>query len=357
MALPNTNITTTLVGQTLGTSSRDVGTLCTHPNINKWSKWKPVRSNKTAGLTVEDLTTLNFGLNISVYTSIGTITTTDTFLYDLKNSITNWAYLRPRGSNYNEGFRLGDFRNYNHEAVQPIGALSSYDVYLNTEGGIQIDLDEIVSYPNNYNITLQDFVYNGTPVTDCYLGLLLYKADNTYVLATSENTIGSNDLTIVLEEMAAYTGIWKAAFFLSSIIIEVNGNIGTGFFIPLDMPHSDVIINAAGTLYGVEPVGTWNQANTIVNYELYVSNGGSTSANINNIQSFLIYTTGSQLPENGTILAQNNHGNLTVAGQATTVLSSLSFTHTRVAGRIYWLAGQATGVATTYIQVEESVDM
>ena len=46
MALPNTNITTTLVGQTLGTSSRDVGTLCTHPNINKWSKYKPVPNNE-----------------------------------------------------------------------------------------------------------------------------------------------------------------------------------------------------------------------------------------------------------------------------------------------------------------------
>jgi hypothetical protein len=36
MALPNTGITTTLVGQTLGTSSRDVGTLFLHPNVNEW---------------------------------------------------------------------------------------------------------------------------------------------------------------------------------------------------------------------------------------------------------------------------------------------------------------------------------
>ena len=44
MALGTTNISTTLVGTTLGTSSRDVGTLCTHPNINPLSKYKPVRS-------------------------------------------------------------------------------------------------------------------------------------------------------------------------------------------------------------------------------------------------------------------------------------------------------------------------
>lgn len=38
MALPNSNITTTMVANELGTSSRDVGYLCTHEGINKWSK-------------------------------------------------------------------------------------------------------------------------------------------------------------------------------------------------------------------------------------------------------------------------------------------------------------------------------
>ena len=45
MALPNSNISTTLVGNTLGSGSRDVGTLCSHPNVNMWSKRKPFRDN------------------------------------------------------------------------------------------------------------------------------------------------------------------------------------------------------------------------------------------------------------------------------------------------------------------------
>ena len=50
MALGTTNISTTLVGTTLGTSSRDVGTLCTHPNINPWSKWKPISYWSNSGI-------------------------------------------------------------------------------------------------------------------------------------------------------------------------------------------------------------------------------------------------------------------------------------------------------------------
>lgn len=101
MALPNSNISTTLVGQTLGSGSRDVGTLCTHPNINKWSKWKPVRSNKVAGLTESDIISANAGLDRNVQTQV-------------------IAYRKPRGGAQSEFYRLGDFRNYNHNALPPV---------------------------------------------------------------------------------------------------------------------------------------------------------------------------------------------------------------------------------------------
>ena len=42
MALGTTSITTTLVGNTIGVASKDVGTLCSSSSINKWSKHKPV---------------------------------------------------------------------------------------------------------------------------------------------------------------------------------------------------------------------------------------------------------------------------------------------------------------------------
>ena len=51
MALETIKISTDLVGTTLGTSSRDVGTLCTHPAINMWSRYKPIKKNKVTGLT------------------------------------------------------------------------------------------------------------------------------------------------------------------------------------------------------------------------------------------------------------------------------------------------------------------
>lgn len=42
MALASSGITTSLVGNTLGISNRNVGGLCTSSNVNPWSKWKPI---------------------------------------------------------------------------------------------------------------------------------------------------------------------------------------------------------------------------------------------------------------------------------------------------------------------------
>lgn len=45
MALSSTGITTSLVGNAIGSSSRNVGALCSSSLINEWSKWKPISSN------------------------------------------------------------------------------------------------------------------------------------------------------------------------------------------------------------------------------------------------------------------------------------------------------------------------
>lgn len=104
MALPNTGISTSLVKTAIGTATNDVGSLCTHPNINKWSGWKPVRSNKLTGLTQSDIESAGYGI------------------YRVNEAQFPWefGYNKPRGGSYNEFYRLGDFRNYNHQAGFPV---------------------------------------------------------------------------------------------------------------------------------------------------------------------------------------------------------------------------------------------
>lgn len=98
MALGTTDITTTLVKNTLGEDQTAVYHLCDSPLINKWSKYKPVVGSwptAEAG---------NYALNLPV----------------------NWNYI----SIINNG-RLGDFRGYEHNtslAFPTIHSLTSEEV-------------------------------------------------------------------------------------------------------------------------------------------------------------------------------------------------------------------------------------
>lgn len=93
MALGTTDITTTAVGNAIGNISRNVGVLCTSTTINKWSK------NRPGYLTI----------------------VTQELAYQAPRG---GAYTDPRGTDSEsgtdkEGYKLGDFRGYNHSAQIP----------------------------------------------------------------------------------------------------------------------------------------------------------------------------------------------------------------------------------------------
>ena len=114
MALSSTGITTAAVGNILGTTSRDVGALCTNSNINIWSVWKPISSTATT-LTYDILKNANFGINILSATMAAALLTSVK-----NNSNKGFTYNKPTNN-----YRLGDFRNYNHTAAIPL--FSTYE--------------------------------------------------------------------------------------------------------------------------------------------------------------------------------------------------------------------------------------
>lgn len=132
MALGETDITTTLVGNAIGNASRNVGVLCTSTTINKWSRKKPVdqhgtpnwweATNPLYGGSATD----KFSLTVSALTN--GLSDVDNASGDVLIADSFWTYNRPRG-NYAlyplSGFRLGDFRGYEHAAERTL-AVTNY---------------------------------------------------------------------------------------------------------------------------------------------------------------------------------------------------------------------------------------
>ena len=66
MALPQNGITISLVRNTLGENTNDLGSLCTSPRINPNSFYKPITSNKL-NVTYDDFVAANDGFTIQTY--------------------------------------------------------------------------------------------------------------------------------------------------------------------------------------------------------------------------------------------------------------------------------------------------
>lgn len=140
--LPTTGISTTLVGTTLGSGSRDVGTLCTHPNINKWARFKPIASGKPFNMQESDFVNAKYGLEVETYSTLPLLTSS----YLAGTAETASYTWRPLGG-VNSPYRLGDFRGYDSDS-QPPFSVDIQDMYSIQNIGdiVSVSLD-VVSNP------------------------------------------------------------------------------------------------------------------------------------------------------------------------------------------------------------------
>lgn len=106
-------ITTSGIATILGVSSRDVGTLCKSEKINPWSKWKPIYSSVVT-MTIEELKARNYGLEI-----LRAKNAEELYRKVAANGNKGYKYNRPTGGSA-APYRLGDFRNYEHQAFEPM---------------------------------------------------------------------------------------------------------------------------------------------------------------------------------------------------------------------------------------------
>lgn len=133
MRLPNgidagNGITVSMVGAALGTTARDIGKLCTNPNINMWSRWHPISCPKLEGITEQDLHDAHYGLEwptpILMGSSSGNSYFTKTTMPKMMKPDAKWKYNGPTGGPTSP-YRLGDWRNYLTNAYPPVGSTYS----------------------------------------------------------------------------------------------------------------------------------------------------------------------------------------------------------------------------------------
>lgn len=171
--LTRTNISTTLVANEIRSSSRDVGVLCTSPNINMWSKWKPINANCTT-LTDQILISHNYGITAPSVSS-----TIDAALTKV------WSYDRPKGG-ATSPYRLGDFRGYDHTAPPPVTQQQDITWYTTVQPTITLELQS--GAESAAGIQVEDLV----ALNGYYLAVGVYRDGYWHYQSSSSTTFASN---------------------------------------------------------------------------------------------------------------------------------------------------------------------
>lgn len=191
MALPKTGITSTIVANEISAASRKWSVLCTHSNINKWSKYKPISFNSNGQpLTEADFKTGNYGFTINSNTG--------------NNFTGSWGYNKPTGT-ASSPYRIGDFREYEHTEQPPIYLAENY---LSQEWNVFADSNPtLIATPTlrtggvayngivNNRLNVEDLRISNTGTwgfKDLYFSLAAQEGSN-FRIATAKNPLSSGN--------------------------------------------------------------------------------------------------------------------------------------------------------------------
>lgn len=351
----------------VGNGSDDLETVIKNGNIKPWAKYKPVRYSdwNTDGQLASDNTWKSSadwwrggdgkcGLDISVFSDLGSPSNTSTFLGKLKEGQLSWGYNRPRGGNYNEPYRVLDFNCYNSNADSPIGGVEDRDVWLDSNNRFQLDYDISVG---QYCLSLTDIRISGTSLQQYYLGLLLWSGNRWFCL-TSINRLGGDSASVIIENASGLEGTWHVIPFFSSVKYAIGDSYGTGSYLSASITQTATItIHKSGTLYQVITTAYWSASNKIT-FEVTCYNLGSGSHTFSNIKVYIRTTTSpSGNPASGTTVLEVSMGSVTVSGNDDVTLAQRTVTVSRDSSLTYWVLSKADGTADYYNQIDDDPDI
>lgn len=214
------------VQRALGRGTTDVGQLCSDlewyldhidpvtnepvyltrrvGKINKWAKYKPVRSGGLKVMTLSDMQDAYFGLDVPIY-GTGPITISDF----LEAFSTAYAYLPPRGADRNpkEWFRLRDFDGYNRAATpftnEPGSTLPRKYRYGDSGGGANFMLSLNTGTGLNDGISASEWkIVGATDIafSDMYFGLLFVHGNEVNIVTASTTLLSQHGTEIHIDD-------------------------------------------------------------------------------------------------------------------------------------------------------------
>lgn len=343
------------IGSVLVTASRDEGTLCSHPDINKWAKFRPVDLPVKFGLGPNGVLTED--QRRMVTWGWDTVSTeTPAYLVDhyvgdqTSERMNGWRAQFPKGGIEVSPYRANDFDGYSHKAMPPIVKCSVGTSAMTNVVGSGITLAVIPAFVDDSapGLTLQDIADALQVVDGLYLGFVMFKgeistsaqADNAiFAIATAAQPIsvtedGYSGLSVTISTYNTATHPWSGYFgqytcvpFLSTVRIAqkeswTQGGFSFGRFYTCPLLGAwDCQVRNSGSGGGGGTVSQYfrgiKQGSVAVKWELSLVN--TADSPITRAVGVWLLKTSSGSPATHVMEAGEKHidlGNVTIAGNS-----------------------------------------
>lgn len=211
MALPYSNISVSMVKAELGASTNDVGRLCIHPNINMWSRRKPVQFPSVRALADAEF--------VGEYNNRGILFAEMT----PHNGVGYYevVYQKPIGG-LESPYRLGDFSGYNKNALPPMylkNVPNTTNKFLNqtiisnlgNTDNAEISFDDVQFTPNSPITNPDDSLVQ--LISELFIGCEVRSSGTLVKEVFSEKSISETE-TFRLPIYDVAVGEYELAFFL-----------------------------------------------------------------------------------------------------------------------------------------------
>lgn len=252
-------------------------------NINMWSKYKPVVS-KDLFYTYDEWINGDAWRGADGKCGL-TILSKTTSMQDFHNYLDDgsalWSYTPPKGGE-TEPLRLGDFRGYNPDAINPVGEITT-DGFVDQENPnaydyVQFDVDVATNLENN--LEYGDILIggkNGTPLTQFYFGIYAQKG-NTYTYKTHTSPL-SNDYNFSIDLKLTH-GEWKITPFFCSVMQDgLEGDGLEGVYLGANIPTKTFTIRSTNDKVILTVNGIWDYSKTVVQ-DIFVEIRNTTNSDI-----------------------------------------------------------------------------
>lgn len=329
-----------------GSVSNDVTTFFkAGAKLNMWSRYKPVVIANVPFINLWDNEAYKgddkqCGITIPVYTSYTDLQTA------LKNNTGHfWSYTPPTGGT-SKPMRLGDFRRYNTDAINPIGRLPSSLAVTRISGTDYLDLSVEVNVQSGHptNLGLADFTVNSINLQDMYLGVFLVRKSGgkSDYFRTFTKPIGEES-TLDMRIPLTYDegGTFMAYMFLSSVVQGDNPD-DDATFVSLNKAGEEVKIVGAGTTHVINVIpyvsAIGSKEYTV---DVYLKNNGSSSVTFKNVYVRVKY--------NGQV---EGTAQLVTASQVVAANSEVTLTRTFTHSKAFDYNGLESGMFSIYAYSE-----